>query len=203
MTENTGFAAYALFNAIKLHFTGSYDYFKYHGKTNVTKDHFAKNKGKYQFYKLARRYNLEEIKGFYVANFIKEDINWVGELMTPEAESNYKKWQKRNQALTHTFEDDIIKCMEQRANLDDLLRVKGNNLPELLHGLMSHNISIETICILDDILGFLPMWNKKIYDDVVWPSWRNKIEKYKPFIDYDRTKFKAILKELMNEYAEA
>ena len=68
MTENTGFAAYALWNALKLHFTSdSYDYFKYNGKTNVSKSTFSTNKSKYQFYKLSRKYNLEELKDFYVA----------------------------------------------------------------------------------------------------------------------------------------
>ena len=39
--DNTGFAAFALYNALKLHFTSdSYDYFKYHGKTNVSKTTF-------------------------------------------------------------------------------------------------------------------------------------------------------------------
>ena len=52
MTENTGFAAFALYNALKLHFTSdSYDYFKYHGKTNVSKQTFTTRKDKYQFYK--------------------------------------------------------------------------------------------------------------------------------------------------------
>ena len=42
MNEGTGFAAFALYNALKLHFTSkSYDYFKYNGKTNVTKTTFT------------------------------------------------------------------------------------------------------------------------------------------------------------------
>ena len=63
MTENTGFAAYALWNALKLHFTSdSYDYFKYNGKTNVSKQTFSIRKDKYQFYKLSRKYSLEELE---------------------------------------------------------------------------------------------------------------------------------------------
>jgi len=80
MTENTGFAAYALWNALKLHFTSdSYDYFKYNGKTNVSKSTFSTNKSKYHFYKLSRKYNLEELKDFYVANFIQGKGDWVGD----------------------------------------------------------------------------------------------------------------------------
>jgi len=48
MTETTGFEAYALYQSIKLHFTSdSYDFFRYNGKTNVSKDNFSRNKAKY------------------------------------------------------------------------------------------------------------------------------------------------------------
>jgi hypothetical protein len=45
------------------------------------------------------------------------------------------------------------------------------------------------------------MWDKKISDTIVWPSMRNKFVKYAPFIDYDKDKFKSILKETLKEYA--
>ena len=36
--ESSGFECYALFHALKLHFTSKYDFVKYSGKTNVTQD---------------------------------------------------------------------------------------------------------------------------------------------------------------------
>jgi hypothetical protein len=57
------------------------------------------------------------------------------------------------------------------------------------------------VCILNDIMNFLPMWSKKITDDVVWPTYKRKIEKYTPFIVYDKEKFKESLKESLKEYA--
>jgi len=67
MNENTGFAAFALYNALKTHFTStSYDFFKYNGKTNVSKETFMKHKSKYQFYKLSRKYTLEELRNFFI-----------------------------------------------------------------------------------------------------------------------------------------
>ena len=87
MNDGTGFAAFALYNALKTHFTSSsYDYFKYHGKTNVSKDTFMKRKDKYQFYKLSRKYSLVELKDFFVANFIYGSSTWVGEMTGPDGE---------------------------------------------------------------------------------------------------------------------
>jgi hypothetical protein len=84
MTENTGYAAFALYNALKLHFTSdSYDFFKYHGKTNISKDSFLRRKDKYTFYKLSRKYSLDELKYFYVSNFLDGD-KWVGDMNTTE-----------------------------------------------------------------------------------------------------------------------
>ena len=72
MSENTGYAAYVMFQSLKLHFSSeSYDYIKYHGKTNTKKEVFEKRKDKYTFYKISRKYNLEDMKDFYISNFIK------------------------------------------------------------------------------------------------------------------------------------
>lgn len=62
-------------------------------------------------------------------------------------------------------------------------------------------ISLETLVILNDIMNFFPMWNKKIDDDILWPDFKMKCEKYTPFLNYDKVKFKEILKEKIKEYA--
>jgi hypothetical protein len=202
MTENTGFAAFAMFNAMKLHFTSnSYDYFKYNGKTNVSKQTFSTRKDKYSFYRLSRKYNLTDLKEYYVANFLTGDVQWIGDILGPDAEENYKKWQKRIQSLTYTFESDIIKVMDQVDNPNELLVVKQNQFPKLMMFATQGDITLETLIILDDLMNFFPMWEKQIYDDIVWPNFKIKCVKYKPFLHYDREKFKQILKEKIKEYA--
>jgi len=77
MTDNTGFATYAMFHALKLHFTSdSYDYVKYNGKTNVSKQTFSTRKDKYTFYRLSRKYDVQELKDFLVSNFLAGDVEW-------------------------------------------------------------------------------------------------------------------------------
>jgi len=170
LEEGSGFSAFALYNAIKLHFTtDSYDYFKYHGKTNVTRDNFAIRKDKYTFYKLSR-------------------------------EETYKQWQKRNQSLTYRFEQDIIGLLNATQTPNEMLVVEDGQYPLLLKELTYNTINFETVCILNNIMNFLPMWSKKITDDVVWPSWKRRIEKYTPFIEFDKDKLKLILKESLKEH---
>ena len=201
MTENTGFEAFALYNALKTHFTSSsYDFFKYNGKTNVSKDSFMKNKAKYQFYKLSRKYSLEQLRNFFLANFIYGDSTWVGEMLGPEGDKAYSKWQKTNQSLTYVFENDIIGLLGDD-DPEQMLAVIDGQHPNLLREVMSGSIQIETMVILNDIMNFFPMWNRKISDDIIWPNWRLKCEKYTPFVTYDKVKFKNILRELVKEHA--
>jgi len=195
LEEGSGFSAFALYNALRLHFTSpSYDYFKYNGKTNVSKDSFAKNKAKYSFYKLSRKYNLDDLRSFYIANFLESDIKWIGDISGLEGEQNYTKWQTRIQRLTYQFEQDIIYLFDKYA-AKDMISVVDDHYPRLLEEMMQRNIMIETVVILNDLMGFFPMWSKKIKDDIIWPNWKLKLEKYTPFVNYDKAKLKAIVKE--------
>lgn len=194
--ENTGFASFAMFNAIKLHFTtDSYDYIKYHGKTNVTKNNFSTRKDKYSFYKLSRRFSLDELKNFYVANFLAQDVNWVGDIMGPEGEENYKKWQKVTQSLSYVFKNDI----EYLTEIDGVFKANGGEYPKFLVEVMRGKVSLETLVIMDDLSNFIPKWNKTITDDILWPSIRRKCIKYKPFIQYDKKNFENIIKSIINK----
>jgi hypothetical protein len=206
MTENSGFAAYALWNALKLHFTSeSYDYFKYNGKTNVSKQTFTTNKSKYQFYKLSRKYDLDELKNFYIANFIQGKGDWVGDLLQ-DGDENYTKWQKTQQSLTYTFENDIMYMFDsvdgaEFWHIDDYFKPIDGGWPMLITKMMHDKISLETVCILVDIFGCMPKWEKQITEDIIWPTHRRIIKKYTPFIQYDKEKFTKFLKEKIKEYA--
>jgi hypothetical protein len=199
MTENTGFASFALYNSLKLHFTSdSYDYFKYNGKTNVSQDSFLKRKDKYTFYKLSRKYQLEELRNFFVANFLEGD-KWVGDMNTADGEQVYTKWQKTQQSLTYTFENDIIYLFDKYKPAE-MFKTSGN-YPNLLNELMENNIHIETLVYMNMIMGFLPVWKKEIEEDILWPNWEIKLRKYQPFI-FDENKiqkFEDILREKIKD----
>jgi hypothetical protein len=200
--ESNGFSAFALYNAIRLHFTSdSYDFFKYNGKTNVSKSSFSSRKDKYTFYKLSRKYKLEELKYFYISNFLEKNVNWIGDITGPDGESVFKEWQSRCQSLTYNFEQDIILVLEKGESLDSMFKVTDGQYPLLLNEVMQRNIKIETFVILNDLLNFFPMWSKKISDTIIWPDIKRKCEKYTPFLNYDKVKFKNIVKQSVKEYA--
>lgn len=200
----TGYEAFSFYQAIKLHFTtDSYDFFKYGGKSKISVDAFENRKDKYYFYKLSRRLqSKDELIEFLVANFIQDENCWVGNLLDEQSESLYRQRQKVMQSLSYTFQNDCDKLFSNITNPNEILQSEDGDYPKLLTSALQKNIEIETLCILNDILNFIPMWNKKIADTIRWPDYRRKLLKYSPFLKYDKTKFKILLKRIINEKME-
>lgn len=194
----TGYEAFSLYNALKLHFSSdTYDYFKYHGKSNISIDAFEKRKDKYHFYKLSRRNDAEDYIQFLVSNFLENDKCWAGDLLLEEAVTYHKNRMKVIQSLSYMFTEDCKILKDKCDNPNDLLKSDGD-YPILLTMALRKEIRFETLCIMNSIMGFLPMWRKKISDTIRFPDINRKIVKYTPFIQFDRDKYKQILiKELM------
>jgi hypothetical protein len=194
----TGYECFALYQALKLHFTSnSYDFFKYEGKTRVTVSSFEKRNDKYHFYKLSRKYhNREVLLDFMVANFLDNEKLWIGDLLLDDAEMVYMKRQKFLQSLSYAFENDCRIIFDGTCTPNDNLTTDGG-YPILLVNALRKEINIETLCILNMILNFLPMWKRKINDDIIWPEFCKKVEKYTPFIPKDIEKYKKILRKIL------
>jgi hypothetical protein len=197
----TGYETFGLYQALKLHFTQeSYDFFKYNGKTNVSVTTFENRKDKYHFYKLSRRLaQKEDMIDFIVANLVEDEKTWVGSLLMQESEVNYRKHQKVIQSMSYTFENDCkLIFSDCILNPNEVLMTDGD-YPVLLKKGLQKSVNIESMCLLNNMLGFVPMWSKKIADTIHWPNYRMKLLKYSAFIPKDDVKYKLILKKVLNE----
>jgi len=194
-TELGGFDAFAMYQGLKFHFGGTYDFIKYHGKTKVSKEQFSRRKDKYSFYRLSRKYKKEELLEFYISNFLHDPKIWIFDLLTEEADERYKKWLKKQQSLAYTFKENLNFLFDTVENPEELLRVVDGDYPLLYTYHLQEKIEIETIIIMNSFMNFMPMWLKKINDDIIFPQFVKKCEKYSQFLNYDQVKFKTILKE--------
>jgi len=197
----TGYEAFGIFQALKLHFTtDNYDFFKYHGKSKISVNSFEIRKDKYHFYKLSRRLpNKEELILFIVANLIHNDNLWVGDLLTEESETIFRERQKVIQSLSYTFENDCRRILDGVSDPNEILQSDDGDYPILLRKTLQKDIQIETLCILNLILNFFPMWTKKIEDTIRWPAYRRKVLKFAAFLTYDDVKYKSLLKKVIEE----
>lgn len=194
----TGYEAFGLYESLKLHFTkDTYDYFKYNGKINISVQSFENRKDKFFFYKLSRKYtNKEDMIDFLVANFIQNEKVWIGNLLSEDADVAYRLRQKTIQSLSYTFENDCRKMFEELDNPNVVLATNGD-YPMLLTKSLRKEITFESLCLLNMILKFLPMWESKIADTIRWPEYRRKIVKYTSFLPQDNVKYKLILKKVI------
>ena len=198
----SAFDTYSLYLAIKQHFTqDSYDYFKYHGKVRASKESFLQRRDRYQFQKLSRQYDSEQMLDFLVANAV-EGITWAGTLLDDEANDNYMAYIKRKQSINYTFTNELD-ALFSYDDLDKLFKVgQGHRyLPPILNARMCNLISAETFVILDKFIDFSSSIDHDLKDNsFLWDKYNKPAQKLHSFLSYDRNKMKSILKEKINEY---
>ncbi|MBT6472551.1 MAG: hypothetical protein HOK52_14970 [Candidatus Marinimicrobia bacterium] len=185
------FTSFRLYQSIKLHFdSDSYDCIKYHFKTSTKPETFWKRKDKYFFAKIGKQFDdTDDLIGYYASQFVA-DNKWIGDMINDEAV--FKDWQRRTQSLAYNFEQDICK-LESTAGSFDKLFDCSNGHPVVITSLISEEISIETVVILNHITKFLSKADKEITETIVWPDISRKIRKYGSFINIDNNKFKNII----------
>lgn len=185
------FESYKLYNALKLHFETDYDAIKYNYKSNVSAQSFFKRKDKYFFAKIAKNYEKDLIQ-YYVANF-KEGVSYVGEMVNEVGETNYNKHKKIQESIHRVFSVDINILCEQNVGFDKLFMSEDGQLPLVIQLWMQEEISLETVVILESMLGFVNKESKKITDTIIWPDLKRRIIKYKPFVNFSVDKCKNLL----------
>ena len=194
MTSREGYDAFTLYLGIKLHFhSKGYDFIKYNGKVKSDINSFLKRKDKYQFGKLFKIHK-QELQNFYIANLSHKDY-WAGDLLDEECNKRFKEWKGRQQKLSYMFKTEVSDML-QKKTINKLLEVKEGQHPLLLKHFLARKVSIETICIMDEIIGFSKDWDRLIEEKYVYPDVQLRLSKYKSFISVDLVKYKKELMEL-------
>lgn len=195
----SAYTACCLYRALKLHFTTDYDFNKYKGKVKYTPAQFNSNAQKYVYEKLTKKYSDEELKKFFIANFLQNENVWVQDLLSQEANEVFVKFNKKYQSLSYIFESEIIDIFSHE-NHKLLFKSNSNDFPLLLTKLLRNEVSPETILIMNEFLRFLPKWEEDIKDEFVWPKVKLKLFKYRSFLEYDRSKFKKVFVDTVKEF---
>jgi len=159
---------------MKQHFTkDSYDYLKYCGRIKASPAAFNKRKDRYFFERMSRQKNDTDI--------------------VKNGEKTFTAWQKRNQSLTYIFKNEVEELFGDK-DFDEMFYIDGNRHPKILKEFLKGNVSIETLIILEKILGYKSRFDKKLADPV-WELISYRINKYAPFLNIDVFRYKKILKE--------
>ena len=196
-----GFDVFKVYLAVKLHFTSNYDYFEYDGKVNCKLETFTKRNDRYFFHKLSTKYGKDQILDFFVANFCENDKKWVGNLLQNDGRETYLNYKKIKDNFKYHFRNEFTNIVNdfsaKRISFDDGFLCRDGQHPRLLRLLIQRRASFQTIIVLDQVLSFIKNWNKQIKERVVWTKIAHKISKLKPFIKYNETECKLIMKEII------
>ena len=191
------FDAYKCYLSLKNHFTkDSYDYHKYCGKNRATVQSFYKRKDRFWFEKIARQKTDKEVEEFFVSNFITSTDPsklWIGEMMR-EGDERYTQWKRRTQSLSYLFKEECEKIFGE-IKIDDAFKSKQGH-PIVLKKFLSGELSIESLVILDRVLGFRNEFDINLQDPV-WETVSMRMKKYSPFLNIDVPRYKKILKEVV------
>ena len=184
------FDAFRFYQSIKLHFeSDSYDAIKYNYKTSAKPNIFWKRKDKYFFAKVGKRFNnVPDLVSYYVSHFVN-DTKWIGEMINDD--TPYNQWLKTNQSISYIFEQDLYKLKEEFDQFDDLFNI--NVHPNIVNKYLQGEISLETVVIINNLVGFIRKADKQITETIVWPDVSRKIRKYAAFVQYDIDKMKKVI----------
>jgi hypothetical protein len=193
----TGFDAWSIYTAIKLHFSeGTYDAFKFNFKgPRLQLNSFLARRDRYFFEKTAKKYNKKkQLIEFFLSNIIIGN-SWVGN-MTDEA---YELWQGKMQSLQYSFKSQIVElneyCVQHNISFDELFVAK-NDLPLIIKLYTAQKLSLETMSILNILCNYTARINKTVSDPMGLIKHASHIvNRYQQFIasNIDRQKFKKIV----------
>jgi len=192
------FDCYKSYLGLKNHFTKqNYDYHRYGGKSRASLESFYKRKDRFFFEKLSRQKDDSEVIEFFVSNFVSCDDPqslWIGEIVR-NGETNYTNWKKRVQSLSYTFRTEIENVFSDK-KFDEMFYIDGTRHPHIVREHLGKNLSLESLVILNKILGFKKEFDRRL-NDPIWKFLSMRIDKYDSFIHIDVFKFKSILKEVI------
>ncbi len=192
----TAIECYRTYLAFKNHFSKiNFDYFKCHGKSKASPEAFYKRNDRYFFEKMSRQKNDDEIKNYFLANFIECDNSqkiWIREIINC-GDQYYDQWIKRTQSLKYNFTQEIDFLFSE-FDFKDVFDCRLGNHPILLKQHTINKVSIETMVILDLIFNYVQKFDTNLLDPI-WETYSMRIKKYKPFLNIDVRSYKKILKE--------
>ncbi len=181
--EVNPYETYQQYLALKNHFTlDKFDFFRYKGKVNAPISAYNARSDLYHFERLSK---ISDISKVMLAHVSDNPAIWIGEIS--EKSDVFRQWQKRQSSLQYSFQEHL-----KLIDMPSAIQTEGPH-PELLKKYLRHEISKETMIILNSIICYVPYWDTRIHDDLVWPKIKFDLKKYSSFLKFDSHKYKVLL----------
>ena len=207
---NRTFKAWKTYHGMYLHFTGSYDYFKYFGNAPWgTIASMEKYFAKYEhqtgfswqrgfFTSLGKKMTKEHDLIYYYLSQLTRGKNYPSEFL----DDYYDEYRIKMESFTLHLQRNMKVVVEYMKEYDlkfnELFECDGINHPPILKLLLGEDISLETFTVLDIILGFTKMVDKKLIDPI-WRDQKTLCYNYKPFLEVNVDEKRRLIRKVLNE----
>ncbi len=207
---NRTFKAWKTYQAMYLHFTGSYDYFKYYGNASWgTIASMEKSFAKFEnqtgfswqrgfFTSLGKKYVIELDLIYYYLSQITRGKMYPTEFL----DDYYDEYRIKMESFTLHLQRNMKVIVEYMKEYDmkfnELFVCRGINHPPILKLLLGGDISLETFTVLDIILGFTKIVDKKLIDPI-WRDQKTLCYNYKPFLEVNVNEKRRLIRKVLNE----
>lgn len=182
-----------LYTAVKLHFNNEgYDFFKYQGQLKFPPK-LAKRKDKHFFEWLAKK---DDPAGLIIANVADDPQVWIGNLLHEKAKETYLAWRLRQDSTAYIFQTEFRKLAY---NFPDAFTCKAGSHPLALKLYLQREVSVDTLAITNQVMAFLPNWDKALANDAVWKTMRLSLIKYRGFVEFDEAEYRRIILTILRD----
>jgi len=207
---NRTFRAWKTYHGMYLHFTGSYDYFKYFGNAPwgtiaSMEKYFAKFEHRTGFSwqrgffaSLGKKMTKEHDLIYYYLSQLTRGKNYPSEFL----DDYYDEYRIKMESFSLHFQRNVKVIVEYLNEYDlqfnDLFECDGINHPPILKLLLGEDISLETFTVMDVCLDFTKRIDKKLID----PIWRDQkilCYNYKPFLEVNVNESRQWIKDVLDE----
>ena len=207
---NRTFKAWKTYQAMYLHFTGSYDYFKYYGNASWgTIASMEKSFAKFEhqtgfswqrgfFTSLGKKYVIELDLIYYYLSQIT-----IGKMYPTEFLDDYfidykNKMESFSLHLQRNMKVVVEYMKEYNLKFNELFESEGINHPPILKLLLGDDISLETFTVLDICLDFTKALDKKLIDPI-WRDQKTLCYNYKPFLEVNVDEKRKLIRKVLDE----
>ena len=173
---NEGYEVYIMYLALQRHFSTNYDYFLYNGKVKASKDAYSSRSDMFSFEKLTKIIRKEDREDFFVAHFLDNSKEWIRNM----SKSKMEEYRAKYRMFPVNFKENLqyIKINNPAV----MISSQPDKIPLIHKSCINGSISLETICVLDDIFPYIQKHEQTVTVPFVWPEYINKVKKYKPFV---------------------
>jgi len=207
---NRTFRAWKTYHGMYLHFTGSYDYFKYFGNAPWgTIASMEKYFAKYEhqtgfswqrgfFTSLGKKMTKEHDLIYYYLSQLTRGKNYPTEFLDDYFDEYRIKMESFSLHLQRNMKVVVEYMKEYDMKFNELFECDGINHPPILKLLLGEDISLETFTVLDIILGFTKIVDKKLIDPI-WRDQKTLCYNYKPFLEVNVDEKRRLIRKVLNE----